>query len=75
MTATTGNTGVYYPVDSKISVSEADDVKELSVVENETGKTTTYKTIYNYMLHINLGVKEREKQTYHYSKTYTKLKY
>ena len=61
MTATTGNTGVYYPVDNKISVSEADDVKELSVVENETGKTTTYKTIYNYMLHINLGVKEREK--------------
>lgn len=61
MTATTGNTGIYLPVDNKISVSEADDVKELSVVENEQGKTTTYKTIYNYMLHINLGVKEREK--------------
>ncbi|MBP3463488.1 MAG: carboxypeptidase regulatory-like domain-containing protein [Clostridia bacterium] len=61
MTATTGNTGVYYPVNNKISVTEADDVKELSVVENETGKTTTYKTIYNYMLHINLAVKEREK--------------
>lgn len=61
MTATTGNTGVYYPVDNKISVSEADDVKELSVVEDEKGKTTTYKTIYNYMLHINLAVKEREK--------------
>ncbi len=61
MTATTGNTGVYYPVNNKISVTEADDVKELSVIENESGKTTTYKTIYNYMLHINLAVKEREK--------------
>ncbi len=61
MTATTGNTGVYYPVDNKISVSEADDVKELSVLNDEKGKTTTYKTIYNYMLHINLAVKEREK--------------
>ena len=61
MTATTGNTGVYYPVDNKISVSEADGVKELSVLKDEKGKTTTYKTIYNYMLHINLAVKEREK--------------
>lgn len=61
MTATTGNTGVYYPVNNKISVSEADDVVELSVIEGETGRTTTYKTIYDYMLHINLGVKEREK--------------
>ena len=61
MAATTGNTGVYYPVDNKISISEADDVIELSVVEGENTKTTTYKTIYNYMLHINLAVKEREK--------------
>ncbi len=61
MVATTGNTGVYYPVDNKISISEADDVKELSVVKDEKGKTTTYKTLYDYMLHINLAVKEREK--------------
>lgn len=61
MIATTGNTGVFYPVDNKISVSEADDVKELSVVKTEKGKTTTYKTLYDYMFHINLGVKEREK--------------
>ncbi len=60
MTATTGNTGVYYPVDNKISIETADDVVELSVVRNERGKTTTYKTIYDYMLHINLGVKKRE---------------
>lgn len=61
MTATTGNTGVYFPVNSKITLRSADDVEELSVVEDEDGKTTTYKTIYNYMLHINLAVKEREK--------------
>ena len=61
MRATTGNTGVYYPVDNKISVDSADDVVELSVIENEKGKTTTYKTIYDYMMHINLAVKEREK--------------
>lgn len=60
MSATTGNTGIYFPVDNKISVTSADDVKELSVIENEQGKTTTYKTIYNYMMHINLAVKERE---------------
>lgn len=61
MSATTGNTGLYFPVNNKISIESADDVKELSVVEDETGKTTTYKTIYDYMLHINLAVKEREK--------------
>lgn len=61
MTATTGNTGVYYPVDNKISVSEADDIVELSVVKEDNKTTTTYKTIYDYMLHINLAVKEREK--------------
>lgn len=61
MPATTGNAGLYFPVDNKITLDSADDVIELSVVENEDGKTTTYKTIYNYMLHINLGVKEREK--------------
>ena len=61
MRATTGNTGVYYPVDNKISVDSADDVIELSVVENERGRTVTYKTIYDYMMHINLAVKEREK--------------
>ena len=38
MTATTGNTGVYYPVDNKISIETADDVVELSVVRNERGK-------------------------------------
>lgn len=61
MRATTGNTGVYYPVDNKISVDSADDVIELSVIENEKGRTVTYKTIYDYMMHINLAVKEREK--------------
>ncbi len=61
MRATTGNTGLLYPVDNKISVDSADDVVELSVVENEKGKTTTYKTLYDYMQHINLAVKEREK--------------
>ena len=60
MTATTGNTGLYFPVDSKISLESADDVVELSVIEDENGKITTYKTIYDYMLHINLAVKERE---------------
>lgn len=61
MSATTGNTGIYFPVDRKVSIDSADDVIELSVVEDEKGKTTTYKTIYDYMLHINLAVKEREK--------------
>lgn len=61
MTATTGNAGLYFPVNSKITLESADDVKELSVIEDEEGKTTTYKTIYDYMLHINLAVKEREK--------------
>ncbi len=61
MTATTGNTGIYFPVNHKISLDTADDVVELSVIENEDGKTTTYKTIYDYMLHINFGVKQREK--------------
>lgn len=61
MTATTGNTGLYFPVDSKITLEELDDIQELSVIENEQGKFTTYKTIYDYMLHINLAVKEREK--------------
>ena len=61
MRATTGNTGIYYPVDNKISVDSADDVIELSVVENEKGRNVTYKTIYDYMMHINLAVKEREK--------------
>ena len=60
MTASTGNVGLYFPVDNKISCEEADDVIELSVVNNEKGKTTTYKTLYNYMLHINMGVKPRE---------------
>ena len=60
MRATTGNTGLYFPVDNKISIESADDVIELSVIENEQGKTTTYKTIYDYMMHINLAVKRRE---------------
>lgn len=61
MRATTGNTGLYYPVDNKISVDSADDVIELSVVEGENVRNVTYKTIYDYMQHINLAVKEREK--------------
>ncbi len=61
MKATTGNAGLYFPVNNKITLTSADDVKELSVIKDEKGKTTTYKTIYNYMLHINLAVKEREK--------------
>ena len=60
MSATTGNIGLYFPVDNKISCEDADDVIELSVEKNENGKTTTYKTIYDYMLHINMGVKERD---------------
>ena len=60
MRATTGNTGLYFPVDNKISIESADDVVELSVIEDEQGKTTTYKTIYDYMMHINLAVKRRE---------------
>ena len=61
MPAATGDAGLYFPVDNKITLDSADDVIELSVIEDEDGKTTTYKTIYDYMLHINLGVKEREK--------------
>ena len=61
MIATTGNTGIYFPVNHKISLKNADDVKQLSVVKNDDETIVTYKTIYDYMQHINLGVKKREK--------------
>ena len=47
MPAATGDAGLYFPVDNKITLDSADDVIELSVIEDEDGKTTTYKTIYD----------------------------
>ncbi len=59
MNASTANTGIYLPVNHKITKDDADEV--VTTVDKENDVTTTkYYTIYNYMLHINLAVKERE---------------
>ncbi len=60
MKASTGNAGIVYPFANKISIETADDVEELSVKIEDGIKVTTYKTLYEYMLHINLAVKERD---------------
>lgn len=60
MIATTGAAGLMYPFEDEITIDNADDVEEISL-KDENGRTTTlYRTIYNYMLHINLGLKERD---------------
>ena len=59
MIASTANTGIYVPVNHEITKDNADSVT--STVDKHGNKTTTtYHTIYNYMKHINLAVKERE---------------
>ena len=57
--ASTANTGIYLPVNHKITKDDADSVTS-TVDKNGNKTTTTYHTIYNYMKHINLAVKERE---------------
>ncbi len=60
MNASTGKAGLVYPFANKISIETADNVQELSVKIEDGIKMTTYKTLYEYMLHINLAVKERD---------------
>ena len=60
MPASTGEAGLYYPFEEEISLDSADDVEEISVKEEDNVTTTTYRAIYDYMLHINLGLKERD---------------
>lgn len=60
MPATTRNGGITYPVNKRIAIEDADDTKQISVEISHGIKTVTYKTIYNYMQHINLGVRERD---------------
>ncbi len=60
MSASTGKAGLYFPFAREISLDTADDVKLISIKETKWLKTITYRTIYDYMLHINLGLKERD---------------
>ena len=60
MPASTGAAGLLYPFEDEISLETADDVEEISVKEEDNVTITTYRAIYDYMLHINLGLRERD---------------
>ena len=58
LSASTANTGILFPVNHKITKDDADEVIDTVTKEGRT-TTTKYHTIYKYMYHINLAVKER----------------